>query len=87
MKVDNVIKNQIYNPGPATINQNGKTILVGVASYVATHHKDEGVDCGPNSNAGYGLYKDDSSNYVDIYDHVNWIKETMGDYQSIILTL
>ena len=88
MRVNDFIKNKICNSGPATIHENGKTILVGVASYVTwkkRSNKRVGEDpCGPGTNDGQGIDLDGSSDYVDIYSYVDWIKKTMGDYHVIL---
>jgi len=59
--------------GPATIQTSGGTdILVGVASYVMQK-------CGKGVNGAMGTYTYDSANYVDIYNYMDWIKQTMNE--------
>jgi hypothetical protein len=91
LRVNDFIKNKICIPGPATIHENGKTILVGVTSKGRAHgllNSLFGKPCGPGVNNGLGLYLDThSSDYVDVYSYVDWIKKTMGDYHIILFPL
>lgn len=57
--------------GPATvIDDDGSTLLVGVASYVFGK-------CGADVNNG--CTPDSSAGYVDIYSYMDWIKQTIGE--------
>ena len=69
----------LHISGPLTIQEEGATILVGVASY-ATSEDDVVNWCGPGANNGPENHVDESSNYVDIYNQIDWIKNTMGNH-------
>ena len=42
-------------------------------------------ECGPDVNNGMGTYTTDSANYVDIFNYMDWIKNTMsGMYKNVL---
>ena len=68
-----------YNSGPATIFDQGIDILVGVPSF-GTNKNSAPERCGPGVNGGIGQYKEDSSLYVDIFNHIEWIIDLIGEF-------